>query len=84
MDNRMSKLKLKAESIEDQIETIFIEATGTTEDQSRLDSLYYSLALIEEELDVMASSTELLDNSFDDLDECDYADIEKIAIRGLD
>ena len=73
MGKRMSELKLRAELIEDQIETIFIEATGTAEDQSRLDGLYYDLALVEEELNTNTGCTaELLDNSFDDLDAADY------------
>ena len=72
MDKRMNELKLETELLEDEIETVFIEATGTDVDQSRLDNLYYDLALIEEELNKMAVPTEVLDNSFDDLDESDY------------
>ena len=79
MGKRMSELKLRAELIEDQIETAFINGTGTAEDEALLDGLYYDLALVEEQLNVMANPTEVLDNNFDDLDESDYNLLRSVA-----
>ena len=79
MGNRMNELKLEAGLLEDQIETAFINGTGTAEDEALLDGLYYGLALIEEELNKMAVPTEVLDNNFDDLDESDYNLFRRVA-----
>jgi hypothetical protein len=74
------ELKHKAELIEARIEEAFENGTGSHADEELLDALYYELALIEEELDVMAGfTTELLDNNFDDLDDNDYELLRRVA-----
>jgi N-acetylglutamate synthase/N-acetylornithine aminotransferase len=64
-------LRHRADLLKKAIETVFVDSTGLIEDELRLDDLYYELALVEEQLNVMNNHVELLDDSFDDFDE-DY------------
>ena len=62
-------------------EEVFGSLSSSYKDEQSSDVLSYSSVEpdFNEELEL-----ELLDDNFDDLDGCDYVDLERFAIRGVD
>ena len=62
-------------------EEVFGSLSSSYKDEQSSDVLSYSSVEpdFNEELEL-----ELLDDNFDDLDGCDYADLKRFAIRGVD
>ena len=72
-------LNIRAKQMREDIMEASIMSTGSLEEEWRLNNLYHDLALVEEQLNVTASLTEVLDNSFDELDESDYNLLRGVA-----